>query len=146
MVGVRWISAATLMMGLVGCSGGSSTSSGLGTAEYQRLLSTTTLYGMYQSEHGGKTPPTEQAFREFIESKSDVLQRINKTPDELLTSPRNGMPLVFVYGKRPPRANGMTYLGYEKSSVDGKRLVIGPRGVYEEIDEAQFKKIFPDAS
>jgi hypothetical protein len=101
---------------------------------------------MYQAEHGGRTPPDEQAFRSFIESKTDVLERINKTADDLLTSPRNGMPLVLVYGKRPPKSKGMTYVGYEESSVDGKRLVIGPRGMYEEMDEAQFKKIFPDAS
>jgi hypothetical protein len=135
-----------LATALVGC-GGSSSSTGVKVEDYQSFRTALALYGMYQNEHAGKTPPNEEAFRAYVDSKQDVLQRVGKTTDELLTSPRNGEPLVFVYGKKPPMGpGGITYFAYEKVPVDGKRLVIGSRGAFEEMDETQIKQFFPDAS
>jgi hypothetical protein len=143
---VRWI-IGLLLIGLVGCGGGGDTSGGVEVEDVQSFRSASMLYDKYQKEHRGKTPPDEQAFRAFIESQQEILQRINKTADDLLKSPRTGEPLVFVYGKKPPMGpGGMTYFAYEKTPVDGRRLVIASRGFYEEMDEAQFKKFFPDAS
>lgn len=134
---------ALVMIAVIGCGKKSSTAD-VGIDDYESFRTASTFYGMYQKEHRGQTPPDEQAFREFIESKQEILQKINKTADQLMTSPRNGEPLVFVYGKRPPAGpGGITYVAYEKVPVDGKRLVIGSRGVFEEMDDAQFKRTFP---
>jgi hypothetical protein len=129
----------------IGC-GGSSESSGMSAEDYETLRSASAMFGQYMGANNGKTPPDEQAFRAFLETKKDVLDKTGKTVDELLTSPRNGEPLVFVYGKKPVSGPmGMTYFAYEKTPVDGKRLVLASRGMFEQMDEVQFRKFFPDA-
>ena len=65
--------------------------------------------------------------------------------DQMFVSPRNGEPLVWVYGKSPPSANGMTFIAYEKSSTDGQRFVLATGGMHEVMDDAQFRRLFPDA-
>jgi hypothetical protein len=128
----------------VGC-GKKSAASKLSHDDYGTLQIASSMFSTYIGENSGKTPPDEQAFRTYLESKQDKLDEQGKTVDELLTSPRNGEPLVFVYGKQPVRGPaGMIFYGYEKAPVDGKRLVLAGRGMYEEMDEAQFRKFFPD--
>lgn len=137
-----WLLLATAL--LAGC-GKQSGSTKISHADYGTLQIASTMFGLYMGENAGKTPPDEQAFRAYLESKQDKLEEQGKTVDELLTSPRNGEPLVFIYGKRPVRGPaGMTFYGYEKTPVEGKRLVLAGRGMYEEMDEAQFRKFFPD--
>jgi hypothetical protein len=135
-----------IVLATIGCNGGSGSSSKISHDDYGTLRTASSMFSSYIGENGGKTPPDEQAFRTYLESKQDKLAELGKTVDELLTSPRNGEPIVFVYGKKPvPGPAGMTYFGYEKTPVDGKRLVLAGRGMYEEMDEAQFRKFFPDA-
>jgi hypothetical protein len=134
------------LLAIVGCGGTSSSSSSVSEKDYGTLRSASAMFSQYMGQHGGQTPPDEQAFRTFLETKKDVLDKTGKTADQLLTSPRNNEPLVFVYGKKPVMGSaGMMYFAYEKTPVDGKRLVIASRGMYEEMDEAQFRKFFPDA-
>jgi hypothetical protein len=129
---------------LVGC-GQESASTNMGQADYGTLQVASNMFTSYMGENGGKTPPDEQAFRAYLETKKEKLEEQGKTVDDLLTSPRNGEPLGFVYGKRPVRGPaGMTFYGYEKVPVDGKRLVLAGRGMYQEMDEAQFRRLFPD--
>jgi hypothetical protein len=130
---------------LAGC-GKQSASTKMSHGDFGTLQVTSSMFASYIGENGGKTPPDEQAFRTYLESKQQKLDEQGKTVDELLTSPRNGEPLIFVYGKKPvPGPMGMNYYGYEKVPVEGKRLVLASRGMYEEMDEAQFRKFFPDA-
>jgi hypothetical protein len=64
----------------------------------------------------------------------------------VFTSPRTGGAFTWVYdGKKPVGPGGMTVFGYEAAPTDGKRLIVGSRGMREEIDEAEFKKLFPNA-
>lgn len=138
-----WFVLAIVM--LVGC-GGQQSSTGMSQDDYQTLRFASGMYEVYLSEHRGKTPPDEQSYRSFVESKQDVLQKMQRTADQVLSSPRNGEPLVFVYGKKLPKGpEGLAYIAYEKTSVNGKRGVLAARGLFEEIDEALFKKIFPGA-
>jgi hypothetical protein len=130
----------------IGGCGGQPSSTGMSQDDFQTLRFASGMYETYISEHKGKTPPDEQTYRSFIATKQDVLGRMQRTADQLLTSPRNGEPLTFVYGRKLPQGpDGVAYIAYEKTSVDGKRGVLAARGLFEEIDEAQFKKIFPGA-
>jgi hypothetical protein len=129
----------------IGC-GGASPSTGMDADDYATLRSASALYSEYMGANNGQTPPDEQAFRAFLETKKDVLEKSGKTVDQLLTSPRSGEPLIYLYGKKPVSGPmGMVYFAYEKTPVDGKRLVIASRGMFEQMDEAQFRKFFPDA-
>jgi hypothetical protein len=142
-----WVRVCVLtgLLLTIGC-GGSSTSTKMDADDYTALRSASTMFSQYMGANNGKTPPDEQAFRAFLETKKDVLDKAGHTVDQLLTSPRNGEPLVFVYGKTPVNGPmGMTYFAYEKTPVDGKRLVLASRGMFEQMDEAQFRKFFPGA-
>jgi hypothetical protein len=104
------------------------------------------FYGAYLADHRGRPPKDEQTFREYLTSKQEALQKASLTVDDMFKSPRNGEPFVWVYGKKPPvGSSGVSYFGYEKTSVDGTRLVLGSRGSYERLDDSQFRKAFPDA-
>jgi hypothetical protein len=99
------------------------------------------LYAAYLGAHSDQPPPDEQAFRQFLQTKQSNLERAGLTVDEVFVSPRNGEPLDWVYrGPLPTIANGMTVFAYEKSSADGKRLVIARRGMYQVIDQAEFDR------
>jgi hypothetical protein len=144
---MNWIPLGVLagLLLTTGC-GGSTSSSGMTTDDYEVLRSASVMFSQYMGANNGKTPPDEQAFRAFLETKKDALDQKGTTVDQLLTSPRNGESLVFVYGKTPVNGPmGMTYFAYEKTPVEGKRLVLASRGMFEQMDEAQFKKFFPNA-
>jgi hypothetical protein len=134
-----------LVLALAGC-GEETVPSGVTTSDFSSLRAMAQLYDLYRSEHRGKSPPDEQAFREFLATKTDFLGRVGLTVDKVFVSPRNGEPLQWVYGEVPPTTpSGMlSCYAYEKTPVDGKRLVFGPRGVYELMDDTEFQSVFPD--
>jgi hypothetical protein len=65
----------------------------------------------------------------------------------MFASPRSGdSAFQWVYGKLPPKGRmGGNYFGYEKDPVDGKRLVIASRGMYEVMDDSKFNTVFSKA-
>jgi hypothetical protein len=138
----RWTAIAFVAIPSAGCGGGASPTA---TVDYASVRAMGEMYGLYQQEHSGQAPKDEQAFREFLASKQEALDRLNLTVDGMFVSPR-GQPLEWVYGSRPPRSPGGTFFAFEKTAVEGKRLVIGARGMYEEMDDVKFKKLFPKAS
>ena len=127
---------------VAGCGGGANGSAGEAAADYTRVRMMTGFYEGYLAEH--RNPPrNEQAFREYLAKKQDQLEKAGLSMEEMFASPRNGKPLMWVYGGKPPVGpNGMNYYAYEKEPVNGKRLVLGGRGMYEEIDETRFKAVF----
>jgi hypothetical protein len=115
--------------------------------DYTKVRAMGDFYSSYIAEHRGQPPKDEQAFRGYLATKEEQLNKAGLTVDEMFTSPRGSGPIVWVYGKKPPQSSsGTSYFGYEKSTVDGKRLVIGSRGSYEHLDDTQFRKAFPNAS
>jgi hypothetical protein len=142
---VKWM-FALLLVSFVGCGGTKGGGSDLSMEDYGNIRSVSAMYDLYMQEHKGKTPADEQDFRAFMQTNQDILDKTGRTIDEIMTSPRSSEPFVMVYARPPMRSKSMSYIGYEKTPVDGKRLVIGLRGMYEELDEAEFKKLFPDAS
>jgi hypothetical protein len=146
--GDRWsriVAVVVLGLGLAGCGGGGSAAKTT-VADYSKIRAMGVVYSAYLEEHAGQPPQGEQEFRDYLSGKQELLDRTSLSVDEMFTSPR-GKPLTWVYGQPPPRGSaGMTYFGYETEPVDGKRLVIAGRGMYEEMDDAQFRKVFPEAS
>jgi len=137
--------AVLLLSSALGCGSGDN-AAGVTTNDYTVFRSLAGLYVNYQSQHNGKTPDNEQEFRDFLQTKQAVLSDMELSVDQLLTSPRNGKPLQVVCGRQPPAGpNGMRVIAYESEPVEGKRLVIAPRGMYEVIDETEFQKFFPEA-
>jgi hypothetical protein len=141
------LSLAMLVAATAGCGDdeASSPPGAASLAEYEKVRPMSDMYGEYLTSHGNQPPKDEPTFRAYLTSKQDLIQKLGLTIDQMFISPRSDQPLAWVYGMRPPTGvSGFQYFAYEKTPVGGKRLAIGARGMFEELDEAQFKKIFPN--
>jgi hypothetical protein len=116
-------------------------------ADYTKVRTMSAFYEGFLSEHRGQPPKNEQTFRDYLNKKQENLQKAGLTIDQMFVSPRNDKPLQWVYGSTPPvyRQNNMICYAYESESTSGKRLVLGGRGMVAELDESQFKTVFPNA-
>jgi hypothetical protein len=129
----------------VGCGKSATESTGAIDAKTTRRMAL--LYGGYMDVHGNRPPKDEAAFRDYLRSQEKFLADAGLSIDQMFVSPRDGQPLHWFYGNTSPMdAAGTRYFAYEKSPVDGKRLVIGIGGQFREFDEEEFKRVFPNAN
>lgn len=139
------LALAAALLAVAGCGSADGGASSPPAADYGKVRSMTGFYEGYLGEHRGQPPANEQAFREYLNGKQENLQKAGLTVDDMFASPRDARPLKWVYGRKPPflKQNGMTCYGYEAEPTDGKRLVIGGRGMFVEVDETQFRALLP---
>lgn len=138
---VLLLTAALVSTCALGCGEPATTSEGKAA-----IPSMAAMYGDFLRAHGNKAPQDENQFREFLATKAADLEKAGLSVDAMFVSPRSGGPFVWVYGaKLPSGPMGMSFYGYEKEPVDGKRLAVGARGIREEMDDVQFRKVFPQA-
>jgi len=127
-----------------GCGGGVSPTGGDADFKTRRSMSTlASFYGDYLSAHGAP-PKDEAAFRAFLQERSKQIERMKiGGVDGLLKSPRDGQPLVVVYGKRiaPPDSPNTPWAAYEQMGVDGKRMGAQVRGEIRELTADEIAKI-----
>jgi hypothetical protein len=138
---------AAVSLAVAGC-GSSGSASSEEIADYGKVRMMIGFYEGYLKDHRGQSPANQQAFRDYLSSKHDNLEAAGITLDQMFLSPRDGKPMQWVYGRRPPvlRQNNMTCYAYETEPVAGKHLVIGGRGMSAEVDESQFRTLFPNKS
>lgn len=137
---MRNVAVASLTLMLAGCGGGGGATTTV--ADYSKIRSMGAMYESFLNAHG-QPPKDEAEFRAFLTEKEGVLDEAGLSVDDMFVSPHGG-EMVWLYGQKLPKGgSGMTYLGYEKEAVDGKRLVIAGRGMYEQLDETAFKGAFP---
>jgi hypothetical protein len=107
------------------------------------------FYGRFISMHRGQPPASEEEFKSYLKTLSpESLQSFNVTDiNSLLVSTRDKKPYVIRYGKvtGPAGPGGMPVVAYEQEGVDGKRYVATVVGAVEEVDEARFRELVPDA-
>jgi hypothetical protein len=116
------------------------------TASRASIPAMVEMYSRFAQDHQGKGPTSEQEFREYVNGQTEKLELMDISADDVFTSPRTGGAFTWVYdGKTPVGPGGMKVLGYETVPTDGKRLIVGSRGMRDEIDEAEFRKLFPNA-
>lgn len=133
---------------LVGC-GGSVSPTG-GDADFQTRRSMSQLasyYGDYMSAYGAP-PKDEAAFRAFLQERSKQIERMDiGGVDGLLKSPRDGQPLVVIYGKPriPAKSRSTPWVAYEQVGVDGKRMASKVRGGVDELTAEQIAREFTTA-
>ena len=138
---LRMVSVLIFLAGC-GSSGGPVRTQG---GDYAAIRKLEVYYDDYVGTHGNQPPKDEQSFREFLNSKQESLKGDGITVDTMFVSPRNGEPLVWLYGKTAVAGpGGMIYIAYEKSSTDGKHLVLASGGRFEVVDDAKFHSLFPD--
>jgi hypothetical protein len=106
------------------------------------------LYGRYMGQHRGQPPPNEAAFKEFIKTVGTAeLPGGAKDVDSLFVSTRDKQPYAIIYGppKGPPGPGGQPVVAYEQTGVRGHRFVASLLGAIEEVDDAKFRQLVPDA-
>lgn len=97
-------------------------------------------YGQFVAQNRGRPPKNEAQFRKFFEANPLFLDGFGvESIDDVFVSPRDNEPYEIVYGKRAK------IVAYEKVGVDGKRIVADDLGIVQEVDEAQFAELVPDA-
>lgn len=117
--------------------------------ETSSLKSLAIVYGRYLGTHRGEPPADEASFKQFIQSLPPEQLAAMKATDtaQLFTSARDHEPYVVIYGKPtgPPGPAGSPVIAYERTGVEGKRFVASSIGAVEEVDEARFKQLVPQA-
>jgi hypothetical protein len=136
---------AGCLLSVVACTKNSTITGEPPAADYGRVRTMSSFYEGYLREHGNQPPPSEQAFREYLNTKQENLQKAGLKIEEMFLSPRNAKPLQWAFGQKVPyyRQNNMACYAYETEPVGGKRLVIGNRGMFVELDETNFRSVFP---
>ncbi|ASV72704.1 hypothetical protein THTE_0102 [Thermogutta terrifontis] len=102
------------------------------------------LYGQYMGQHMGKAPPSEQAFREFVQKQTAFLQQFHvENVDELFRSARDGEPYTVVYGdlSQAGQLLGAPVIAWEKKGVNGRRYVVNTLGSVKEVTDEEFAKL-----
>jgi hypothetical protein len=104
------------------------------------------VYGDFLAAHAGNPPKDEAEFRQFLEQYAKGLERMDiGGVDGLLKSPRDGEPLIVVYGKRqaPKDSPNTPWAAFEKTGVEGKRMAVQVRGNVDELTSDEIAKVFP---
>lgn len=138
-----WRSACSLAI-LAGVLSGCGGSAKQQEAQKGRMQAVVSMYGMARTLQG-RVPASEEQFKAFIAEKgANTMNRVGvANADELLVSDRDNQPYVVIYGK-PPAGMNQDVVAFEKTGVDGTRLVGFGVGYVQEADEAKFKELVPN--
>lgn len=138
--------ALALLCAVSGCGGG-----GGPNQETSPLKPIAKLYGDYINQHQGRPPRGEAEFKAFLRESKNAsrLQAEFKITDidKLLISPRDNQPYSISYGaiSRNAGPGGAPVVAYEKMGSGGKRFVVSALEAVEEVDDAAFRRMVPDA-
>lgn len=137
------LSTSLLTPSFVGCSNSPTADLSVERAQMKVLG---ILYGKFISGSRGAAPKSEEQFIEYLSSTKPSWENLVDSPEKLLESPRDGKPLVMLYGnaykKQPPSA--APWLAHEQEGVEGKKWAVNIRGMVEEMDSEQIKLLFPE--
>lgn len=136
---------AACLIGTTGCASGDTAAIGPNDRQTRIVMNVLSIfYGEYLDSHAGRPPQDSAAFREYIESRPDELQRYNvQNLDELLNSPRDGQPFVIVCGKRvaPKDSPATPWAAYEQSGLDGIIMAVQVRGGVHDLSASEISQI-----
>lgn len=138
-----WRILAAAVAVCAGCSGSAESTA----REESSLKPLALLVGQYTGQHQGRAPANEAEFKKFVETKGEFLRGFNTDSEKVFVSQRDNKPYVVVYGKPrgPAEVAGAPVIAYEQEGVGGKRYVASSLGAVEEVDNARFRKLVPDA-
>jgi hypothetical protein len=109
------------------------------------------FYGEYILQHERKPPPSEAEFKAYLKDPK-ITERLKEEfkiadVDKMLISPRDNKPFVIFYGvlSKNSGPGGAPVVGYEQVGAAGKRFVASTLGAVVEVDDAEFRKLVPDA-
>lgn len=130
---------------LVGC-GGFDAQSAMQEQSATNAQRMATLYVQHQRANQGAGPKDEAKFRQYIESiNPKLLERIGVDPnqiDALFASERDGEELEIRYGVKGNAMSAPEPVVFEKTGVDGVRLVAFTGQKLEQIsDDTKYQEL-----
>ena len=141
--------ALFLLTFLAGCSGSQGRPNQ--AEEASSLKPIAMYYGEYVRQHRGQPPASEAEFKAFLKDPK-VADRLKEEfeitdIDKMLVSPRDNKPYFIYYGTMSKNSGpgGAPVVGYEQVGAEGKRFVASGLPAVVEVDEAEFRKMIPDA-
>ena len=106
------------------------------------------FYARFIPQHQGQPPTNEAEFKAYLKENVEELKKEFKIDDSdaLFVSSRDKKPYIVIYGPTSGEGPaGQPVVAYEQDGVNGKRFVASKMGAVEEVDEARFRKMVPDA-
>jgi hypothetical protein len=108
-----------------------------------RLERVMEVYRLYADQYK-KSPPNEQALKEFIrklpKEQKDSL-KLSDDIDSLFVSPQDGQKYVIRYGVRINPGGETEAIAWEQNGKDGNRFVYLSVGYVEKYDEGSFAAV-----
>jgi hypothetical protein len=102
---------------------------------HQNLTRIATAYIDAESRLG-RPPKNVEELKPFLKDFGN--------PDEMLSSPNDGLPYVIIWDTKVAGVGGFPILAYEQKGKDGKRLVADARMQTMEVADQQFARLrFP---
>jgi hypothetical protein len=161
--GARWVCLGALGVSLLllGCTSRSArqnpTEEGIRDAQK--------VFTKFMATHQGRGPKDEAEWKDFLSklTSKDLQEMGIEDVNKALTSPRDNQPYVIVYGQsgsgapsnvkpdgrapsKPPAQYRRPIVMYEKVGSGGRRYVLYSQGGgFQEVTDAEFKEMMPDA-
>jgi len=124
----------------MGCGSGDSISSQVAAANKNNVSRVANCYSLYQDRNGYKGPKNLEELKTFLQSPTVTtnldLMGIDNV-DDIFISERDDEEIVIRYNVRGSNRGCYEPVSFEKSGVDGVRLVGFANGTYEEVDDDQ---------
>lgn len=103
------------------------------------------LYSQFATSSNGGLPTDEKRLKEFMKTPDGkaYLAKQGSAADDLFVSLRDGQPLVLTYSISSTASSASTnrIVAYEKTGLNGKRLVALLSGTVVEVDQETFDKL-----
>jgi hypothetical protein len=124
---------------MAGCSSNGASANGADP----NLAMLTKIYVDHMNAHQGNPPKDEAAFKDYIRQHSAHRLKgadMNEL-DALFVSTRDHQPLVFIYGISADPRRQSAVIGYEQSTIGGRRTIGYRYGTAELVDDARFTEL-----
>jgi hypothetical protein len=107
------------------------------------------FYGKFIGRHRGQPPANEAEFKAFLKTipATELALFGVENVEGIFTSSRDQKPYIVLYGSPSSKAaeSPDRVIAYEQDGAKGKRFVAFVIGKIDEVDEARFRQLVPNA-
>jgi hypothetical protein len=97
------------------------------------------------ADNGGKAPANADQLAAHLQREPANWDKLAASPQEFLSLGSDGSRLVVLYGNDVKAiGDGVPWVAYESTEVDGARLVVNAQGGVQLMDKAEFGQHFPN--
>ena len=141
-------SAMVAIVMVAGCGGGDTVEQIVGDINSNNTMRIASSYVLYQFNNGYKGPKNKDAFVKFLNDPSiasnlEMMGYDMSDIESVFISERDGEEIQVRWGVAGSQRGCYEPLAFEKTGVDGSRIVAFGNGVFEEVeDDATYDEYF----